>query len=222
LDTYVLTSTADRAWVHFYGNATIALGEGAEQASATMSTDYPWDGRVGIDFDRSPSVELRLRVPAWADRTEARIDGEPAALKLENGYLIVPPAAAAHRIELEFAMPASIVRPHPRVDALRGSVAVTRGPIVYCLEQNDLPEEVNAEDVRLGAEPQFSLGQAAEIDAPAVVVNGLSAVSTAHAPLYASTADDAARVALGPVPLIPYFRWGNRRKSAMRVWIPQL
>ena len=37
---------------------------------------------------------------------------------------------------------------HPRVDAVRGCVALARGPLVYALEQADLPEGAVLEDVR--------------------------------------------------------------------------
>ena len=34
-------------------------------------------------------------------------------------------------------------RPDPRVDALRGCVAIERGPLVYCLEQTDQPARLD-------------------------------------------------------------------------------
>ena len=50
-------------------------------------------------------------------------------------------------------MPPRLVAAHPYVDAVRGCVALARGPLVYCLEQADLPDGVALEDVRLDPSP---------------------------------------------------------------------
>ena len=42
-------------------------------------------------------------------------------------------------IELEFDMPITLRRAHPKVKGHRDKVAVTRGPLVYCLESTDNP-----------------------------------------------------------------------------------
>ena len=46
-------------------------------------------------------------------------------------------------------MPVRVVVPHPRIDAVRGCVALARGPLVYCIEQADHPDDVAVEDLRL-------------------------------------------------------------------------
>ena len=45
------------------------------------------------------------------------------------------------------SVPVRILRPHWRVDAVRDCVAVQRGPLVYCVEEDDLDERVTVEDV---------------------------------------------------------------------------
>ena len=44
-------------------------------------------------------------------------------------------------------MPVRVIEPNPRVDAIRGCVALERGPLVYCLEGADLPAGVELEDL---------------------------------------------------------------------------
>ena len=46
-------------------------------------------------------------------------------------------------------MPVRVLSPHWRVDAVRNCVAVQRGPLVYCLEADDLAEGTAVEDVFL-------------------------------------------------------------------------
>ena len=52
------------------------------------------------------------------------------------------PAARVERpsqVVLELPMPVRVIAPHPRIDAVRGCVALARGPLVYCIEQADHP-----------------------------------------------------------------------------------
>ena len=53
-----------------------------------------------------------------------------------------------------------VTRPDPRVDAVRGCVALERGPLVYAIESADLPPGVELEDVAIpdGAAPRDAAG----------------------------------------------------------------
>ena len=42
--------------------------------------------------------------------------------------------------------------PDGRIDAIRGTVAVERGPLVYCLESVDLPAGMSVDDVVIDVE----------------------------------------------------------------------
>ena len=101
-------------------------------------------------------------------------------------------------------------RPDPRVDAVRGCVALERGPLVYAIESADLPAGVELEDVAIpdGATPRdAALRDAAGPQiAPSIV--GLTVDATA-----AGTPIELAA--------IPYFAWANRGVGGMRVWIPR-
>jgi DUF1680 family protein len=88
-----------------------------------VRTDYPWEGRIAIDADEP----VRLRVPAWCQH--ATLNGEPVA----PGYVRAQGTAT-----LELAMPWRVTEPDPRVEATRGCVAIERGPLVYCLEGDEL------------------------------------------------------------------------------------
>ena len=50
--------------------------------------------------------------------------------------------------ELELPLQPRWIQPNPRIDAIRDSVAIMRGPLVYCLEETDQPEGINLLDVR--------------------------------------------------------------------------
>ena len=51
--------------------------------------------------------------------------------------------AAGDRVVLEIDVSPRLTAPNPRIDAVRGCVALERGPIVYCVEEHDLPAGVD-------------------------------------------------------------------------------
>ena len=144
-----------------------------------MSTDYPWDGRVEIAVE-SPASEwtLSLRIPAWCEGATVTVDGDavPATVD-ERGYLRLRRAwNGTSQIVLELPMPVRVIAPHPQIDAVRGCVALARGPVVYCVEQADHPDEVAVEDLRLDpAAPPEPTGPSADLGVPVTLVGPATA-----------------------------------------------
>ena len=57
---------------------------------------------------------------------------------VENGYAVIDRLwQDGDRIELALDMPVTLVRANPRIYEDVGKVAVSRGPLVYCLEEAD-------------------------------------------------------------------------------------
>ncbi len=220
IDAYAATGDATGTQLHLYGGGTIAVGD----ATATVRTEYPWNGRVVITLDRPLETELRLRVPSWSTRLTVVVDGAEAHPAIERGYLVLPAGGVTSRIELGFDDEIVTEHPHPHIDASRGTVAIRRGPVVYCLEQADLPDDVRVQDVYLAESATFSPAPPQKgLDSPSILVRGALVRDSSRQPLYSSSPRHPVgqpERELETVGLVPYFRWGNRRQAAMRVWIP--
>ncbi|GHG46971.1 hypothetical protein GCM10011331_07390 [Flavimobilis marinus] len=107
---------------------------------------------------------------------------------------------------------------HPRADAVRGCVALTRGPLVYCVEQADVVGH-SVEDVRVAPDAAFEV-------LPGLAPSGLPAVRTQASAVVVDVAEpypaQAPAERRAPVKLtaVPYADWGNRAPGPMRVWVP--
>ncbi len=212
------------------GDLRIVLDSG-QVVTLRVQTAYPDDGRVQVRvLDVPPAVrlELRLRVPSWADgATLLSPDGtrRPA----EPGWVTVSGDLHADDvIELEIPTEPRITGADPRVDALRGTVAVERGPLVLCLESVDLPDGVPLEQVRMltteaptragdGALAHVCLdplpgGAAGTVPFRTLSVGELQGGHQGPHPSVDRTAV--------PVPLVPYHRWAERGPSTMRIFLP--
>jgi DUF1680 family protein len=208
-----LQATVDDAGIqlHHYAQGTIEAPVGAGRARLQLTTDYPRDGRVEIEVIDTPSDDwtLRFRVPAWC--RSARVDDSPITVgsdaKLTRSW------KAGDRITLELDMPARLTVPNHRIDAVRGCVAIERGPLVHVLEAADLPSGTAVEDVALDA------GQQPEVAGEGIRVALRATGSAAPAWPYADGEGSGVRTDLIAV-LGPYYAWANRTEGAMRVWIP--
>jgi uncharacterized protein len=226
LDHYLVTRDAGGLQVQQYAAMRIATTVGGQAVRLKVDTEYPWDGEVSIAVEETGAApwRLSLRVPEWCGEAGVRVNGEVERIRLE-GYAVLDRAwQAGDRVRLSIPMPVRLTEAHPRVDAARGSVAVERGPLVYCFEQSDQAEGVPVLDAELDVreEPGATwrpelLDGVVEIEAAGFVPEGDPESDALYAPLgtWAGRRRRAARLRA-----IPYFAWANRGPAAMRVWIP--
>lgn len=228
LEHYVALSNADEIRVHQYipGTYTAALGGGA--ATLSVATDYPWEGQVRIVVDSAPGEEwgLGVRVPHWAEGVSVQVNGEPATAELREGWLTVTRSwAAGDEFVLELPLDARFTYADPRVDAARGSVALERGPLVYCLEAVDHPGE-RLDDIIIDTSTKPVAVRHANLlgGVTTLAVRGLQRPRPNGSwwPYSSEASVNAASSGHATVALtaVPYFAWGNRDEGAMRVWTP--
>ncbi|QNE23284.1 glycoside hydrolase family 127 protein [Kribbella qitaiheensis] len=209
------TATSDAAGLQLH---LLAAGKfTAATLIAVVETGYPWDGDVLVTV--SGQGELAIRVPAWAaGATVAVTSGQVIAEPTPGEYLRVSCDDGA-TVRLTLPMAPRLVRADDRVDAVRGCVAIERGPLVYCVEQADLPEGIVVEQLRL--DPSVGIVEEPGEDGIAPVRLRLSALAI---PLETSLYQpyDPASATGTPVTVtaIPYHAWANRGPGAMRVWLP--
>jgi DUF1680 family protein len=218
LHHYLATATDDGVQIHQYASSTIRVGD----IVLRVETDYPWDGTVTIDVVESPDTDwtLALRIPAWA--REATLDGEAVAA---GGYAEVRRRwRGGNQVVLRLDVSPRLTVPNPRIDAVRGCLAIERGPIVYCLEQTD-HAELDLADVRIA-----SAGPVAD-NGPVDALHGVPSVAAAgrlaqpdgwrHLEYRDLREIDGEQSASAQLVAVPYFAWGNRGAGAMRVWLPE-
>ena len=141
---------------------------------------------------------------------------------MERGYAVLDRTwEDGDAVSLSMDLPVRRVFANPRVREDVGKVAVARGPLVYCLEEEDngsglqrryLPDAAAFEERRAHGLPD-------EIAALVSEGRTLSLSDWAEDELYGGRAPSFGDCTLT---WIPYYAWANRSPGEMTVWVHRL
>ncbi|MGW2830943.1 glycoside hydrolase family 127 protein [Streptomyces sp. NPDC001286] len=225
LEHYLASGDHDGLQIHQYVTGRYTSGPIVVRAE----TDYPWDGTVALTVEGTPTDRpwtLSLRIPQWCRDFRVRCGQETYDRAADDGWLRLERTwAPGDRVVLELSMEPRLTAADPRVDAVRGCVAIERGPLVHCLEQVDHPGG-GLDDIVLDTSRPLAVKHRPDL------LGGVTTVVAAGRRRrtpdrgwwpYASADTAAAPEPEGePVELtaIPYYAWANREDGSMRVWLP--
>lgn len=200
---YVATSAGGGVQIHQYTTADIRSGT----TLVKTTTNYPWTGEVTVEIAETAAEpwELAIRIPAWAEGATLAVNGETLAVTAGEYARTSRRWRPGDSLTLTLPMAARQVHGHHRVDAVRGAVAIERGPLVYAIEQVDQMPGVTVDDVELLQGRQV-------LEERAQLFGGIPAL---RLPARVGPAGPPATLTA-----IPYFMWANREVGPMRVWLP--
>ena len=234
LGRYAWGMEGGTVYSHLFISGTLDLS-GTLGGKITVETGYPYEGRVVYRFEpdgENMQCALAIRLPGWSGKTTIALNGTEIAYENRTGHACVMGAKITYghkngyacvkgtfmrgdTLEVTFDMEVKRIFASASVSADSGRVAIQRGPLLYCLEGIDnggdvLPLSVKKE-AGAQAERSDKLGGIVEIH-----VDGYK--TEKRESLYAYTRPEAMPCRLT---LIPYYAFGNRGISSMRVWIPE-
>jgi len=231
MHNYVYALSPDTLWVNLYAASKLDTAwTGGARIKLRQETDYPWAGAVKLTIDEAPAhdVTLKLRVPGWLRDGGAtlRVNGKPIDTAIKSGsYADVKRTwRAGDTVEFTMEFKPTLWEANPLVEETVDQVAIKYGPLVYCIESNDLPEGVRLEDVAvsLASPASFTTGRETIANAHLLTLTfdavALQRGKWSAKELYREVGSTAPR----PIKLkaVPYYAWGNRGDTDMSVWIP--
>jgi DUF1680 family protein len=231
LQHYAVTRNERGVQMHLFsqGSVDVAAPDGTG-VHLEIDTSYPWSGRVDVTVDGGGAIwELALRIPRWCTAVTLSVDDEVLSIGADpDGYARIQRRwGSGIKVRLVLEMAPRWIGAHAHVDAVRGELALTRGPLVYCVEQIDQVPGISIDDLRV--DPMNSvnvIAAPARIGAEVALAGEAQVLPPADQALYRALSDSEAagseqtRGTRVPFLAVPYFRWANRGDSPMRVWIP--
>ena len=201
IGNYIYGTAADGIYVNLYMGNTAQMKVGRHALTLTQETEYPWKGAITLRVGtKAPfATKIRLRIPGWCRQYTLSLNGETIQPPVEKGYAVLERKwKDGDRISLDLDMPVMLVDADPRVKEDVGKRAVQRGPLVYCLEETDNPEDFDA--LTVSERTHFEVSYEPEL------LRGVVSLTASHADR--------------TLKFVPYYAWDNREAGRMKVWIP--
>ena len=213
---YAYSIKGDTLWVNLYGQNALKT----KDLEIEQQTNYPWDGHITLTVKKAKSLKsIRMHIPGWATDMQLKLNGQSI---LAEDLRQPRKWKKGDTIELNLPMRPRLMEANPLVEEAKNEVAVMRGPIVYCLEGQDVGGGHRINDIAIPADVQFTETK--------VTIDGHEMVALeADVPVVNKdtwTNNELYRE-LRPVKnekthirLIPYYAWDNRGIQDMSLWLP--
>lgn len=220
IGSYAYTENQDTLWIHLYTGGILEKTVQGKKIEIAITSEFPWNGKVSVTVKTKEPVSftLALRIPGWCSQWERPIK---ESVTVKDGYSYIKKNwDGEETISFCFPMIPKLQEADDRVREDIGKVALTRGPVVYCLEEADNGENLHLISVSDNLEAKEEEIQIGGRKMLAVKTNGFQKLSckvekeeglyhTYKKPQYETK----------ELTWIPYYAWANRGEGEMQVWV---
>ena len=212
---YAYTINKDTLWVNLYGQNSLKT----KDLEVEQITNYPWDGKITLTVKKAKNLKsIRMHIPGWSTDMTLKLNGEPI---LAEDLRQPRKWKKGDTIELTLPMKARLVEANPLVEEAKNQIAVVRGPIVYCLEGQDIEGGHRINDIAIPADIQFtekkmtiSGHEMVVLEGDALLVNnGMWGKDELYRDVRPVKKEKV------HIRLIPYYAWDNRGIDDMSLWL---
>ncbi len=215
LGEYIWQLGDSSLYVNLFIGSQTSFSMGGANVRVEMESGLPFEGsvRLRVHVDKPVRFKLKLRRPAWSRRYACSLK---ASLN-EQGYLCIDRIwQDGDELELRLDVSPRRVYASPLVKDALGRVCLSRGPLIYALEEVD-----NGENLCLLSLPRDAELQEEKLDGVLSGMVGIRAAGrrlNAETPLYGyePPVQEAEGVELR---FVPYFAWANRGMGEMSVFV---
>lgn len=223
---YAYTVGDNTIWCNLYGENELNTKLADKKLKIVQNTGYPYDGKVSLkieDISAKTEIAIKLRIPEWCDNSTISLNGEKLDITTSpNTYATISRKwKKGDVINLDMEMEVKMMESNPLVEETRNQVAITRGPLVYCLESLDIEGGNDIDDILVSYASQFKpIDELIDGHKVKALIGEVPVIdkSSWDNKLYREVRTPGDNKTT--IKLIPYFTWGNRGKAEMTVWMP--
>ncbi len=216
LGLYFYSYDCNGIYINLYGSSEFSH----EGMLLTQITNYPWDEniKIRVGCDGGCSKKIALRIPGWCRKLSIRIISRNVSAEFKKGYAYLERIwHDGDEIDLFLKMPVEKMQAHPHVRHNTGKTALKRGPVVYCIEEEDNGKNLSSLVLRSNDEFQSIyddnfLGGCVYLTGPAYRLSEKEFSGM----LYRPYSPDYEKV---EIKAIPYAMWTNRTPGDMLIWL---
>jgi DUF1680 family protein len=233
LPGYFYSTSKDGLYVHLYDNSVLDWHlENGTTLKIQQKTNYPWGGDVKLTLNPAEPMDFTfyVRIPGWSTNARVAVNGKTVEGAQAGQYLPISRHwKPGDVVTLSFPLTTEVVAANPRVSEDTARVAVSRGPMIYCMEELDQETGTALSDVLIRV--SANEGKEFQDEYAAKLLDGVVVLHHNGAAHDSSSADEALYTAVSSAPpktrpakltLIPYYAWANRQPTPMQVWVRYL
>ncbi|MDD3062118.1 MAG: glycoside hydrolase family 127 protein [Massilibacteroides sp.] len=220
-------TTQDEIYCSFYAGSSTTLALQSGNVGLKQTTEYPFGERVRwviTPDEKGQKFTMKFRIPTWAGtqfvpgelyhytNTQSSgwtlsVNGRAVDADLTKGFASIHRAwEKGDEVELYLPMPLRYSKAIAQVEADRGRICLTKGPLVYCAEGIDNGDRLP--NVFIKGTPVAESGWNKE----------LKQIPQIDVAAWEKTAKGNREMSLT---LLPYYAWNNRGDGSMMVWFPE-
>ena len=213
---YAYSMKGDTLWVNLYGQNELKT----KDLEIVQQTNYPWDGHITLTVKKAKHLaSIRMHIPGWSTDMILKLNGQPV---LAEDLRQPRKWKKGDTIELDLPMKAHLVEANPLVEETKNQIAVVRGPVVYCLEGQDIEGGHRINDIAIPADIQFTEKKITISNRDMIALEGDALLvnndSWSNNQLYRDLRPVEKKKV--KIRLIPYYAWDNRGIDDMSLWLP--
>jgi DUF1680 family protein len=210
---YAYAVSGETLYVNLYGQNSLKT----QDLEVEQTTDYPWDGHIKLTVKKAKRLStIVLHQPDWCNSYSVTVNGEKADLTINRKW------KKGDVIKIDFDMKPRLIEANPLVEEAKNQVAVMRGPIVYCLEGQDIQGGYRINDIAIDDDIELkevkmtiSGHKFIALEGEAKLVNNKPWNNTTLYRELTESPDTKVKIRL-----IPYYAWDNRGIDDMSLWLP--
>ena len=136
LSEYIYQTGDSSLYVNLFIGSTVSFSMGGAKISVQQESGLPFAGtlRLRVSTDKPVGFKLKLRKPCWCQSLQSSL---PYRCN-EQGYLVFDRIwKDGDCLDLQLDLAPRRVYASPLVQDCLGKVCLSRGPLIYCLEEAD-------------------------------------------------------------------------------------
>jgi uncharacterized protein len=228
---YIYAVDGENLYVNLFIGNEAKIDIKGHEVRLILSTDYPWDGKIRMKIitEQPLDFNIKIRVPGWAmneafptdlyyfenndtAQTAVFLNGKKINIDIQSGYTSIDREwENGDEIMVEFPMKPRRVKANNLVKADEGQVALQRGPIIYCLEEDKGVKGYNN---------YFLASLKENFEYQGDLLNGVGTlVGILKRDQKSAEVEPFWRNIPHVFQAIPYYAWANRDPGEMAVWL---
>ena len=203
---YAYGENESTSFCHMIASGKVVFKNGM---TLECETDYPHG--MNVKYTVKGNGKLAVHIPGWSKDFSVAANGGQVHPVLDNGYIYIDINGSSD-IEIKLDDKPHFVYASSRIPRAAGMVSLRRGPLVYCFEGVD---NGSVKTLRIDRDyaPVVS-SYSAELQADTLSVKAVRENDSEE--LYS---DVPPAVTPCEATAVPYYTWGNRGETEMRVWM---